>query len=125
MALVRLPRLTGLGPAQATDPLRRAGRAEEALRLGMVDYVVPTERFEEAETAAVIDVPEGAADGRESVEAADAASVRGAAGDAGGRDGPDDRGLPGLAGGGSGGAGIGSDRRAARARERGNAERKG
>jgi len=54
MATVRLPRLIGLGPARRLILSGEMIGAEEALRLGMVDYVVPAERFEE-ETAAVIE----------------------------------------------------------------------
>src|SRR3954471_13180431 len=53
MAPVRLPRLIGLGPARRLVLSGEMIGAEEALRLGMVDYVVPAERFEE-ETAAVV-----------------------------------------------------------------------
>lgn len=54
LAPVRLPRLIGLGPARRLVLSGELVGAEEALRLGMVDYVVPAERFE-AETAAVIE----------------------------------------------------------------------
>ena len=54
MAPVRLPRLIGLGPARRLILSGELVGAEEALRLGMVDYVVPADRFEE-ETAAVIE----------------------------------------------------------------------
>jgi enoyl-CoA hydratase/carnithine racemase len=54
MAPVRLPRLIGLGPARRLVLSGELVAAEEALRLGMVDYVVPAERFEE-ETAAVVE----------------------------------------------------------------------
>ena len=54
MAPVRLPRLIGLGPARRLILTGELIGAEEALRLGMVDYVVPAEQFE-AETAAVIE----------------------------------------------------------------------
>jgi enoyl-CoA hydratase/carnithine racemase len=54
MAPVRLPRMIGLGPARRLILSGELVGAEEALRLGMVDYVVPAERFEE-ETAAVIE----------------------------------------------------------------------
>lgn len=54
LAPVRLPRLIGLGPARRLVLSGELVGAEEALRLGMVDYVVTAERFEE-ETAAVIE----------------------------------------------------------------------
>jgi enoyl-CoA hydratase/carnithine racemase len=53
MAPVRLPRLIGLGPARRLVLSGELVGAEESLRLGMVDYVVPAERFEE-ETAAIV-----------------------------------------------------------------------
>jgi enoyl-CoA hydratase/carnithine racemase len=53
MAPVRLPRLIGLGPARRLVLSGEMIGAEESLRLGMVDYVVPAERFAE-ETAAVV-----------------------------------------------------------------------
>jgi enoyl-CoA hydratase/carnithine racemase len=53
MAPVRLPRLIGLGPARRLVLSGEMIGAEESLRLGMVDYVVPPERFEE-ETAAIV-----------------------------------------------------------------------
>src|SRR3954454_15173450 len=52
MAPVRLPRLIGLGPARRLVLSGELVGAEESLRLGMVDYVVPAERLEE-ETAAI------------------------------------------------------------------------
>jgi enoyl-CoA hydratase len=54
MATVRLPRLIGLGPARRLVLSGELVGAEEALRLGMVDYVVPAERFTEG-TAEVIE----------------------------------------------------------------------
>jgi enoyl-CoA hydratase/carnithine racemase len=54
LAPVRLPRLIGLGPARRLILSGELVGAEEALRLGMVDYVVPSEKFGE-ETAAVIE----------------------------------------------------------------------
>ena len=63
MAPVRLPRLIGLGPARRLVLSGEVIGAEESLRLGMVDYVVPAERFEEETAAMVRDVPEGAAHG--------------------------------------------------------------
>jgi enoyl-CoA hydratase/carnithine racemase len=54
MAPVRLPRLIGLGPARRLVLSGELVGAEESLRLGMVDYVVPAERFEE-ETAAIVE----------------------------------------------------------------------
>lgn len=54
MAPVRLPRLIGLGPARRLVLSGELIGAEESLRLGMVDYVVPAERFEE-ETAAIVE----------------------------------------------------------------------
>jgi enoyl-CoA hydratase len=54
MAPVRLPRLIGLGPARRLVLSGEVIDAEESLRLGMVDYVVPAERFEE-ETAAIVE----------------------------------------------------------------------
>jgi enoyl-CoA hydratase/carnithine racemase len=54
LAPVRLPRLIGLGPARRLILSGELVGAKEALRLGMVDYVVPPERFEE-ETAAVVE----------------------------------------------------------------------
>ena len=53
MAPVRLPRLIGLGPARRLVLSGELVGAEEALRLGMVDYVVPADRFEEETTAVV------------------------------------------------------------------------
>jgi enoyl-CoA hydratase/carnithine racemase len=53
LAPVRLPRLIGLGPARRLVLSGEMIGAEESLRLGMVDYVVPAERFEE-ETAAIV-----------------------------------------------------------------------
>jgi enoyl-CoA hydratase/3-hydroxyacyl-CoA dehydrogenase len=46
MAPVRLPRLIGLGPARRLILSGELIDAEEALRLGMVDYLAPAERFE-------------------------------------------------------------------------------
>ncbi len=54
LAPVRLPRLIGLGPARRLVLSGETVGAEESLRLGMVDYVVPAERFEE-ETAAIVE----------------------------------------------------------------------
>src|SRR5437764_8765286 len=45
LAPVRLPRLIGLGPARRLILSGEMIGAEESLRLGMVDYVVPAERF--------------------------------------------------------------------------------
>jgi len=53
MAPVRLPRLIGLGSARRLVLSGEMIGAEESLRLGMVDYVVPADRFEE-ETASVV-----------------------------------------------------------------------
>jgi enoyl-CoA hydratase/carnithine racemase len=46
MAPFRLPRLIGLGPARRLILTGEVISAEEALRLGLVDHVVPAERFE-------------------------------------------------------------------------------
>ena len=46
MAPFRLPRLIGLGPARRLILSGEPIGPEEALRLGLVDYVVPAERFE-------------------------------------------------------------------------------
>jgi enoyl-CoA hydratase/carnithine racemase len=54
LAPVRLPRLIGLGPARRLVLSGEVIGAEESLRLGLVDYVVPSERFEE-ETMAVVE----------------------------------------------------------------------
>src|SRR5215212_4019537 len=54
LAPVRLPRLIGLGPARRLILSGEMIGAEESLRLGMVDYVVPSDRFGE-ETAAVVE----------------------------------------------------------------------
>jgi enoyl-CoA hydratase/carnithine racemase len=54
LATVRLPRLIGLGPARRLILSGEMVDAEESLRLGMVDYLVPTERFAE-ETAAIVE----------------------------------------------------------------------
>jgi enoyl-CoA hydratase/carnithine racemase len=54
LATVRLPRLIGLGPARRLILSGEMIDAEESLRLGMVDYVVPAERFAE-ETAAIVE----------------------------------------------------------------------
>jgi enoyl-CoA hydratase/carnithine racemase len=54
LAPVRLPHLIGLGPARRLVLSGEVIGAEESLRLGMVDYVVPAERFEE-ETAAIVE----------------------------------------------------------------------
>lgn len=53
MAPVRLPRLIGLGPARRLVLSGEMIGAEESLQLGMVDYVVPAERFAD-ETAAIV-----------------------------------------------------------------------
>src|SRR4051794_39431421 len=53
LAPVRLPRLIGLGPARRLVLSGEMIGPEESLRLGMVDYVVPSERFAE-ETAAIV-----------------------------------------------------------------------
>jgi enoyl-CoA hydratase/carnithine racemase len=55
LAPVRLPRLIGLGPARRLVLSGEMIGAEESLRLGMVDYVVPSERFEE-ETGAIVEM---------------------------------------------------------------------
>jgi enoyl-CoA hydratase len=54
LATVRLPRLIGLGPARRLILSGELIRAEEALRLGLVDHLVPAERFEAA-TAELIE----------------------------------------------------------------------
>ncbi len=46
MAVFRLPRLIGLGPARRLILSGETIGAEEALRLGLIDHLVPTERFE-------------------------------------------------------------------------------
>jgi len=46
MAVFRLPRLIGLGPARRLILSGETIGAEEALRLGLVDHLVPAERFE-------------------------------------------------------------------------------
>jgi len=48
MATFRLPRLIGLGPARRLILSGELIRPEEALRLGLVDHLVPAERFEAA-----------------------------------------------------------------------------
>lgn len=52
LATVRLPRLIGLGPARRLILSGESLGAPEALRQGLIDYVVPAERFA-AGTAAV------------------------------------------------------------------------
>lgn len=47
MAPFRLPRLIGLGPARRLILSGEMIGSEEALRLGLVDHLVPAERFEE------------------------------------------------------------------------------
>jgi enoyl-CoA hydratase len=47
MAPFRLPRLIGLGPARRLILSGETIEAEEALRLGLVDHLVPAERFEQ------------------------------------------------------------------------------
>jgi len=47
MAPYRLPRLIGLGPGCRLIPSGQPIGPEEAQRLGLVDYLVPAERFEE------------------------------------------------------------------------------
>ena len=47
MATFRLPRLIGLGPARRLILSGELVEPEEAFRLGIVDYLVPAERFEE------------------------------------------------------------------------------
>jgi enoyl-CoA hydratase len=47
MAPFRLPRLIGLGPARRLILSGEVIGPEEALRLGLVDHLVPAERFEE------------------------------------------------------------------------------
>ena len=47
LATVRLPRLIGLGPARRLILSGDAVGAEEALRLGLADYVVAAERFDD------------------------------------------------------------------------------
>ena len=47
MAVFRLPRLIGLGPARRLILSGENIGPEEALRLGLVDHLVPAERFEE------------------------------------------------------------------------------
>jgi enoyl-CoA hydratase/carnithine racemase len=54
MAPFRLPRLVGLGAASRLVLSGETVDAAEALRLGLVDYVVPAERFED-ELAAVVE----------------------------------------------------------------------
>jgi enoyl-CoA hydratase/carnithine racemase len=46
LATVRLPRLIGLGPARRLILSGEVVEAAEALRLGLVDHVVPADRFE-------------------------------------------------------------------------------
>jgi enoyl-CoA hydratase/carnithine racemase len=46
LATVRLPRLIGLGPARRLILSGELIHAHEALRLGMVDYLVPADGFE-------------------------------------------------------------------------------
>ena len=46
MAPYRLPRLIGLGPARRLILSGEVIGAEEALRLGLVDHIVPAEGFE-------------------------------------------------------------------------------
>ena len=53
MAVFRLPRLIELGPARRLILSGEFIGAEEALRLGLIDYLVPTERFE-ADVAEVL-----------------------------------------------------------------------
>jgi enoyl-CoA hydratase/carnithine racemase len=53
MAVFRLPRLIGLGPARRLILSGEFIGAEEALRLGLVDHLVPIERFE-ADVAEVL-----------------------------------------------------------------------
>ena len=47
LATVRLPRLIGLGPARRLILSGETMGADEALRLGLADHVVPAERFDE------------------------------------------------------------------------------
>jgi enoyl-CoA hydratase/carnithine racemase len=47
MAVFRLPRLIGLGPARRLILSGESVTAEEAYRLGLVDHVVPAERWRE------------------------------------------------------------------------------
>jgi enoyl-CoA hydratase/carnithine racemase len=54
MSPYRLPRLTGLGPARRLILSGEQIGADEALRLGLVDYVVPSEDFG-ARVAALVD----------------------------------------------------------------------
>lgn len=46
MAVFRLPRLIGLGPARRLVLSGESIGPEEALRLGLIDHLVPAERFE-------------------------------------------------------------------------------
>jgi enoyl-CoA hydratase len=54
MAPFRLPRLIGLGPARRLILSGELITAEEALRLGLIDHLVPAERFE-AGLAEIVD----------------------------------------------------------------------
>lgn len=47
MSVFRLPRLIGLGPARRLILSGETIQAEEALRLGLIDHLVPAARFEE------------------------------------------------------------------------------
>jgi enoyl-CoA hydratase len=63
MAVFRLPRLIGLGPARRLILSGKVIGPEEALRLGLIDHLVPAERFEAgvAEVLATyLDVPRAA-----------------------------------------------------------------
>jgi len=54
LATYRLPRLIGLGPARRLILSGEPVAPAEALRLGLVDYVVPAERFD-VEARAIVD----------------------------------------------------------------------
>jgi enoyl-CoA hydratase/carnithine racemase len=54
LATYRLPRLIGMGPARRLILSGETVTPDEALRLGMVDYLVPADRFEE-ETARIVE----------------------------------------------------------------------
>ena len=55
MATFRLPRLIGLGPAMRLSLSGELVEPDEALRLGLVDYLLPADRFE-AGLAEIVDM---------------------------------------------------------------------